>query len=481
MRELACESPARRPGRLATAPGSGQRARCRWRRATRPGSAPPPRRAVPMRGDPHLGLGVDGADEQPTAHAIHRGVDARDEPVAVEHRHRVVPVPALVLGDVDLHPVREIEQQLRAGSVGDQVVERRQHRGAWLPPAAFDPVEQRHVVPVHVPGAGHGGTVVLDRHAFDPTRALELGEHAPQLGVPVPGEVGLDLLRRPDPETVERTIDRSTRDLEVREALARRIRRQDAFGQVPELLDALATRHHDRAGSPQEPQHPIDVALVRPAARTPRLARQAARDPAREHGAVAADLREHRAFEPRVGRHPVQAPSVPPRPVVAGVLPHVPRVDGMVLDEDDRGRVRPVLVDRAVAPQQPVQVLRVEPRDPAPEHQQGAPSHDRDRVELHAPDGTDDAEHRLRARAGRRTRQALDGDGQSARRRPVDRSERSRHAVRRASCRCPRSRRRCASSRRSSRPARGSRAPRPATRRTRASASPVQTSEPSQS
>jgi hypothetical protein len=376
--------PARRPrvrSRVAPSPAA--------RSPHRPGDRTPD-----LAGGLGLRRGVNGPHEQPSVRAVHRGVDERDEPVAVEHRHRVVPVPTLGLGDVDLHPIREIEQQLRTRSVGDQVVERRQHRGARHPPAAFDPVEQRNVVPVHVPGAGHGGTIVLDRHTFDPAGPLELVEHARQFRVPVPGEVVLDLPGCPDPQTVERTVDGPPRDLEVRQPFGgasgdrtRSVRSQSFW--IPSRPATMI--------APDPHRNPSIRSTLRsfgPAARPPRLPRQAAGDPPREHRAVAADLPEHGALEPRVGRHPVQAAAVPPGPVVAEVPAHVPGVDRVILGEHDRGRVRPVLVDRAVAPQQSVQVLRVEPRDPCAEHQVRAPRHDRDRVELHAPDRADDARAR---------------------------------------------------------------------------------------
>ena len=65
------------------------------------------------------------------------------------------------------------------------------------------------------PDAGDRRAVVLDGHAFDPPGALELGEHALELGVPVPGEVRLDLFGGPHPQAVERAIHRAPRHLEV--------------------------------------------------------------------------------------------------------------------------------------------------------------------------------------------------------------------------------------------------------------------------
>ena len=80
------------------------------------------------RGD--LGLGVDGVRDQRVALAVHRQVDAGDEPVAVEHREHEVAPAALGLGGVDLEPVAEAEQRLGARAVAEQVVERAQQRRA---------------------------------------------------------------------------------------------------------------------------------------------------------------------------------------------------------------------------------------------------------------------------------------------------------------------------------------------------------------
>ena len=60
---------------------------------------------------------------------MHR-VDAADQSVAVQDREDVVAVLSFRNGDVDLDPVAEIPERLGAGTVVDQLVERRQQRGA---------------------------------------------------------------------------------------------------------------------------------------------------------------------------------------------------------------------------------------------------------------------------------------------------------------------------------------------------------------
>ncbi len=175
---------------------------------------------------------------------------------------------------------------------------------------------------MHEPRAGDRRAVVLDGHAFDPSRRARTRRAPAGARGTGPGEVRLDLLGGPDPQAVERAVHRAPRHLEVGQAFAGRVRRQDAFGQVPELLDALAAGDHDRARRPQEPEHPVHVAFVRPAARAPRLPRHATGDPAREHRPLAPDLRRDGTLELGVGGHPVPAAAVPRRPVVAQVLPH---------------------------------------------------------------------------------------------------------------------------------------------------------------
>ena len=56
---------------------------------------------------------------------IHRRVDAPDQPIPVQDRQHVVAILAQVLGYVDLDAEKEIEHQVCAISITDQVIERR--------------------------------------------------------------------------------------------------------------------------------------------------------------------------------------------------------------------------------------------------------------------------------------------------------------------------------------------------------------------
>ena len=112
----------------------------------------------------------------------------------------------------------------------------------------------------------------------------------------------------------------------------------------------------------------------------------------------------------------------------ARVAAHQQRVDRVVAGADDRGRVRPVLEQAPVAPEQRVQVGQVVAAQAAPEDQLVAAGDHADRVEL---EGAQVGGHRHdRLGAGRRRRragQALAADDQPARQARVKRPERPRH------------------------------------------------------
>src|SRR2546430_13425519 len=78
----------------------------------------------------------------------------------MEHRHRVVTVASLCCRDVNLHRVVEAKHQASTPAVEDQVVEWGKQGGSRTPGACLDPVENREVICVHIPGS-HPWAVVF--------------------------------------------------------------------------------------------------------------------------------------------------------------------------------------------------------------------------------------------------------------------------------------------------------------------------------
>ena len=68
-------------------------------------------------------LGVRRMDMQAIVLAIHLGIDAADELIAVQDGQHIIAVLALVLWRVNLDPEVEVEQLRRAGAIADEVIE----------------------------------------------------------------------------------------------------------------------------------------------------------------------------------------------------------------------------------------------------------------------------------------------------------------------------------------------------------------------
>src|SRR5204862_7539264 len=103
--------------------------------------------------------------------------DAADEAVAFEDRHDEVPELTLRLRDVDLDPIAKAEEELRAVSVTDEVVERRKERGARMPVAVSETLGQREILGADEPRPGQRALVARDMNACDHALAFEPREH----------------------------------------------------------------------------------------------------------------------------------------------------------------------------------------------------------------------------------------------------------------------------------------------------------------
>ena len=135
-----------------------------------------------------------GVRDQAPGLAVHRQVGAADQPVAVQDREHEVPPLALELRRVDLQPVREAEQLLGAAAVAQQVVERRQERGAGLerrrPVSASTSSARTH----HSPFRPSTSTGTISPLAFERRQDLR------QPGVAAAREVRADVRRARDAE-----------------------------------------------------------------------------------------------------------------------------------------------------------------------------------------------------------------------------------------------------------------------------------------
>src|SRR3954454_1443348 len=357
------------------------------------------------------GLRVDGEHLQPRGLAVDREVAAGGEPLAVEHgQHEVAP---LALGGrrVDLQPVAEPEQRLRAVAVAEQVVEGRQERR----PAAEIGVKQRlHVLGQHPP-------VVAEPLHADPLGDLRQLVLEPRVA---PAREVLADVRRPcRAERADREPGRAARDLGVGELLARRVGRQAALHQVPHALGAVAARDPDLPAHPHDVQQPRGVAAVRPAAGAlPRLRREIL-DVARPQRAVVAQALEDVRAEVRlllVPRGQLARPGADSRPRERA---HLVAVDRQVVAEHVGGLVRPVLEQRALLVGELGEARLVERAVAGEEHEQVRAGDHGGRVQLQATQRPRGLQQRLRIGALAReralqplvaNRQAAHGGGRDA-------------------------------------------------------------------
>ena len=249
----------------------------------------------------------------------------------------------------------------------------------------LEALQERQVVGVDVPGAGPFGAVGGQADALDPAGALQAGQGGGQAGVAAGGEVPVDVAGRGHPEGAEAALGGQPDDLALGRAAGRGPRGEPALGQVPDPLLALAAGDHDAALGPEDVEHAVDVAARRPAARLPGGAGPVLEGAGRE-GPAGAELAQDRAAQRLVGGQPGPQPPVVGG-AVRGVAAHQQRVDRVVAGADDRGRVRPVLEQAPLAPEQRLQVGGVVGAEAAPQDQLVAAGDHADRVELEARPG----------------------------------------------------------------------------------------------
>jgi hypothetical protein len=140
--------------------------------------------------------------------------------------------------------------------------------------------------------------------------------------------------------------------------------------------------------------------------------------PARQ-GPVGPDAAQDRAPQGLVLGQPGPYPPVV-GPAVRRVAAHQQLVDRIVAGADDHGRVRPVLEQAPLPPQQPLQVGRVELAKAAPQHQLVAAGDHADRVQLQAAEVAGHLHDPVGAGRRARAAQVLAGDEQPAGQRRVD-------------------------------------------------------------
>ena len=161
-----------------------------------------------------------------------------------------------MLRNVDLHPVPHPEQELGAGAVDDEVVERRQERGALGRRDAPETRTRQHVVRLAKTLHLHAreGSILLER-------GDDLGRHEPSERIRVP-----ELLDCGDAERGESPRCRVAGSLLRWE---RAHRREPLLGQDPHTLAAGPGTGGHVAVVHEEGEHLRDVAVVRPARRAP--------------------------------------------------------------------------------------------------------------------------------------------------------------------------------------------------------------------
>ena len=274
---------------------------------------------------------------------VHR-IEAPDEAVAVEDREHEVAELALRLRDVDLQAEPEAEQLLGAGPVVDQSVERRQQDRPASERAIEDLAMRPSLSREPVHGHADGSPLPLElpqcplppRGSFareGPPEPVDLGDaEGPQLHVEeTPG-----LLSRARPGFVEREAPRR---------------------EIPDPLLAGPARDHDLSLGPQHLEHHRGVPAVVVPPTGPPADRGAILERPGGQGALVAQPLQDVPPEPRVLAEVPADVRVPP---AAGtrVAPHRLPMHGELRGREDE---RPVLEQRPIPPQEPLELLDPEP------------------------------------------------------------------------------------------------------------------------
>ncbi len=239
-------------------------------------------------------------------------------------------------------------------------------------------------------------TVDLDghRHAL----AHELPQRA-LVSRRAPVERVAELGRGGHAARVQLAVEDAARHLALRETRLRD--RQAPLREIPQPLLTVATDDHDLALAPHQVEHHGDAAspLVVPSARAPGDDRSVLQV-ARPHRTATTELPQDVATEPCVRGEPLLdvAPTRRPgRRAAVGVAEHRFPVHPEVRGGND---VDPVLEERALGPEHPLEFVHAEPAaEPREEHEVLGPRHGRRGIHLHHPQVVDDV--RDGGRAGR--------------------------------------------------------------------------------
>ena len=243
------------------------------------------------------------------------GVHAADELTVVEDGQRVVAVHALGARRVDLDPVAEAEEPLRALAVPEERVERgEQGRAARRGASPGGAPEGRQILREGEPPAAGALDLDLDDLAgleeAPEGRPTDAGPHARE------GEVAREVRVGRPAHRVERPRDVPRPERVGREGLAGRPGRQDALGQVVPLLEVRPRMHSERPGHPEVVERVLGRLPAPPAAAPARAAMlevRGARRPAGPDGVR--DEVERLAVAPEPGGPPgVAEPVVQHRP-----------------------------------------------------------------------------------------------------------------------------------------------------------------------
>ncbi len=303
----------------------------------------------------------------------------------MQDRHHPVAELPLRRRHVDLQAVAEAEQQLGPVAVGDQVVEGRQQRGARARKAARQGVEQRDVLSVDDPVTGQRPVRSGNLAAHQPARRDQLVtrplRHGPRHAAERSGSGGVRGRRR-----LGHGAPRADGLLDpLRHGPLERNRRAEvvryhALRQVPPPLAAATAGDHHLAPARKQLQHPANAPLVAPAGGAPG-ARGEVLEVAGGEGPTPLQLAQHVAPECVVVGQPLPDVARPLAVAERGALGRG-RVDGVVGHRQDVGVV---LEQRALLPEQPLQVGRVVGAEPRPPDEQLAACYRVGGIDLDAP------------------------------------------------------------------------------------------------
>ncbi len=319
-------------------------------------------------------------------------IDARNQPIAGEHRQAEVAPPTFGRGHEDLADVIEAEQQAHAVAIPQQRIERRQQHAAVASRAgrgeSLGELEIGRLDPTRDRARSSHQLARHDGPALDqsPQRAVDLGARVAQ-------PPGLRQRAGGGPaETFERAQQENLEGVGARHLAAQDLGGDDALGKVVGPLEGAPLADRELAARPQRVGEPFGELEVPPpgaalALEVDRAQRSFGADALDDRGRVAAMLGEQVA---------------PPRMATERQAPE--REHRIELDRKPARFVAPVLEQRLAGLEQRLAERRIHAFEPRQQHQRvTAGAGDRDRVELEIAEAIDDLERGLaRATAGPR-------------------------------------------------------------------------------